>query len=101
MLQSSRACRMRTQSGLGIGEAGALMPLPFVEQRETEMMYGIHCAVWGGITGHRQSMMKGNDGEIATYATREEAENEARNLNISRNGPNAKACFSYSVRELR
>jgi hypothetical protein len=64
------------------------------------MEYRIWCEVWGGATGHREDWLK-DDGNVATFATREEAEAEAAQLNTSANGnPHRKANFSYTVREV-
>ncbi len=58
--------------------------------------YVIHCQVWGGITGHRQSLLKSN-GQVKIFDTIQEAQEEALRLNRSMNGPYAKANFLYEV----
>jgi hypothetical protein len=62
------------------------------------MKYNISCEVWGGITGHRSSLLKA-DGQIAEYDDVFLAGAVAVGLNTKMNGPNAKATFRYSVVE--
>ena len=61
-------------------------------------MYVIHCYVSGGVTGTREGLLKDND-QVKRFDTYEVAEKEAEALNQSRNGPNARAFFSYTVRK--
>ena len=61
--------------------------------------YGVWCEVFGGVTGFRHNWLKSND-EVCKFAEYEEAEEEARLLNMKMNGPNARAYFSYSARLL-
>lgn len=60
--------------------------------------YLILCRVWGGITGSREAYLKRN-GELAIFASREEAQAEAARLNSKMNGPYAVASFHYSIEE--
>jgi hypothetical protein len=59
------------------------------------MNFYILCSVSGGVTGHRQALLKEN-GRIKSFSTREEAAEEATRLmkNVS---PYATASFSYRV----
>lgn len=59
-------------------------------------MWNIHCEVWGGVTGHRGSLLKFND-EIIRFDTKEAAEAEAMRLNEKVNNPNSKATFLYTA----
>jgi hypothetical protein len=62
--------------------------------------FGIWCEVFGGVTGHRQSWLK-HCGELARFASRAQAEQEAARLNAATNGnPHRTASFSYIVRPL-
>ena len=63
-------------------------------------MFHVHCHVWGGVTGDRQSLLKDN-GVVIEFATREEAEERARFLNVSMNNRHAVACFEYHVQETK
>lgn len=64
------------------------------------MRYGVWCAVWGGVTGHRESWLKERD-RIREFSTLTEAACCAADLNQRTNGnPYRKANFSYTVRSL-
>ena len=60
-------------------------------------MFGVWCEVYG-MLGHRAAWLKEN-GEIVRYATREEAEAEAKRSNDS-TADNPRASFYYSARAL-
>ncbi len=62
------------------------------------MPYRIRCEVSGGVTGHRVSVLKEN-GKVAEFRHREEAEKVARRLNIDANTVATRAVFSYTVIE--
>jgi hypothetical protein len=62
-------------------------------------MYGIWCEVSGGVTGYRAAWMK-CDGKRLEFATREEAEKEARTQRTAMMHRNSIANFSYTAREL-
>jgi hypothetical protein len=49
------------------------------------MSYRIWSEVSGGVTGSRAGWLIGSDGKVAEYATREEAEGQARELERSCN----------------
>lgn len=60
--------------------------------------WGVWCEVWGGVTGAREAWLK-NDGKIAAFATREEAETEARHLNDKMASSRSRASFRYTARQ--
>jgi hypothetical protein len=60
-------------------------------------MWNIHCEVWGGVTGHRMSLLKDSEGNVAVFDTKESAEDKARELNEYANGPHKTCNFSYTV----
>jgi hypothetical protein len=63
------------------------------------MTYGIWCVVSGGVTGRREAWLK-QDGEIAVFEDRAEAEALAAHYNAQTNGnPYRTASFSYTVRD--
>ena len=62
-------------------------------------MYHIHCRVWGGMFGSRQSLLKA-EGVVMVFETREEAEERARFLNIQMNNAHAVACFEYQAKAI-
>lgn len=62
------------------------------------MFYEIECEVSGGVTGCRTGMLKGPDGEVAQFETREEAEAKAAQLTADRNGnPYRTTTYRYTV----
>jgi hypothetical protein len=60
--------------------------------------WGVWCEVWGGIMGSREAWLK-NDDKIATFATHEEAEAEARRLNDKMASSRSLALFRYTARQ--
>jgi hypothetical protein len=60
-------------------------------------IWGVWCEVWGGVTGSREAWLKA-DGKVATFATKEEADAEARDQN-NRTANNPRASFRYSARQ--
>ena len=44
------------------------------------MIYRVMCRVSGGVTGTREALLMDRDGEARGFATREEAEAEAKRL---------------------
>ena len=54
----------------------------------------------GGTTGTRGAWLKKTGDEVAEFATREEAEEEATRLEHEMNSPSAKASFVYRAVEL-
>jgi hypothetical protein len=65
---------------------------------KTTATWGVWCEVWGGVTGRRTAWLRHND-TIAEYATREEAEAEARRC-MDGLSPYRKAEFRYTAREM-
>lgn len=63
------------------------------------MTFMIECKVSGGVTGYRCALLKGADGQIAEYDSREDAQEIANRFNVSMNGPNRTASFRYTVVE--
>lgn len=63
------------------------MPMP-------EMLYVVRCRVSGGVTGTREGTLKGKDGKIVVFETREEAAAEAQ-LQLDSLSPHVKAKFEY------
>ena len=61
-------------------------------------MYIIRCRVSGGVTGTRESVVKGKDGNVVRFATREEAEQKAAEYRRSV-GRYSTADFRYWVDE--
>jgi hypothetical protein len=60
------------------------------------MTYIIRCKVSGGVTGTRESVCKGRNGEVLEYATKDEAAAQAKAWADSRNGnPYRTASFWY------
>ena len=57
-------------------------------------MYNIQCDVWGGVTGHRTSLLVA-EGKIVTFDTLEGAEKEAARLTAYMNGGYGSASFKY------
>ncbi len=62
------------------------------------MMFVIHCEVWGGVTGHRQSLLKSKN-EVVTFDTLEAAEKEARRMGQAANSGFRSCSFSYRAEE--
>jgi hypothetical protein len=62
-------------------------------------MYVIHCLVFGGLTGTRESFLKAANGEIRRFTTYEDAATEAARLNSRSNV--GRAHFQYSVSEVQ
>lgn len=62
------------------------------------MTYYIRCRVSGGVTGTREALLK-RDGRVQTFASREDASNEAVRLQREMNSPSATATFQYWVEE--
>lgn len=58
----------------------------------------IVCGVSGGVTGSRTGILRDKDGEVFRM-TKEEAETEAKRLREKMNHPNARARYTYDVRE--
>lgn len=65
---------------------------------EYQVAWGVWCVVWGGVTGHREAWAKHN-GKRVEFATRSEAEAEAKRLRASITG-HGLASFSYNAREI-
>ncbi len=59
-------------------------------------MFNINCEVWGGVTGHRSSVLK-DCGLVVEFHTLEEAETEAERLTKAMNGGYATASFRYTA----
>lgn len=62
------------------------------------MRFRIFCSVDGGVMGYRESYVKGEDGQVRTFDTHEEAEAEAAECRaaVGKFGP---ARFTYRVEE--
>lgn len=63
------------------------------------MSWGVWCEVWGGVTGSRSAWQKGKDGSPEAFATRELAEEAAkeRRRNLS---PFRTAEFRFTAKEM-
>ncbi len=64
------------------------------------MRWIVMCRVSGGVTGTRQAPLKGRDGDVRDFETREAAADEARRLNREMNGPYGAARFTYWPEEV-
>lgn len=64
------------------------------------MKFRIWCEVWGGVTGSRCAWMTDARGQIVEFDRREDAQEEADECNRTANGPNARASFEYTVKEV-
>jgi hypothetical protein len=60
--------------------------------------FGVWCRVSGGVTGTREAWLTAADGSIMVFPTEDEASGRALYLNLKRNGPNARASFSYTAK---
>ena len=58
----------------------------------SHIQFIIACSVSGGVTGYRESTVKGKDGAVKFFATRDEAETEAARLRDTM-GKNSPATF--------
>lgn len=63
-------------------------------------MFVIHCEVWGGVTGHRQSLLKHNN-VVIKFDTLESAEREANRMNQAANSGFRSCSFSYRAEEMK
>lgn len=61
-------------------------------------MFVIHCEVWGGVTGHRQSLLKKNN-KVVEFETRVAAETEARRMGQAARSGFRSCFFSYRAEE--
>lgn len=68
-------------------------------REENKTMFGIWCTVSGGITGHRTSWLK-IEGQVQEYASFQEADAIAADLERRANSQNAVANFRYQPRPL-
>ena len=59
-------------------------------------MFNINCEVWGGVTGHRSSVLK-DCGIVVEFETLKEAEAEAERLTKAMNGGYGSASFDYKA----
>ncbi len=59
-------------------------------------MFNIQCDVWGGVTGHRTSLLK-DCGVVLTFGTLEAAEEEAARRTKFMNGGYGSASFDYKA----
>lgn len=57
----------------------------------------IRCRVSGGLTGDREALLKGDDGQVETFATQAEAAARARDLTARMNHERSTARFTYTV----
>lgn len=63
------------------------------------MRFIIWCRVSGGVTGTREAVLKGKDGQTVFFETKTDAEDEAARLNDSMNNDRSRARFAYWVEE--
>lgn len=61
----------------------------------SEVRWNIQATVWGGVTGFRQSLLKGEGGEVVSFTDPVAAQTEATRLSKMMNHERAKANFSY------
>ncbi len=59
-------------------------------------MFNIQCDVWGGVTGHRTSLLI-DCGKTVVFDTLEEAKAEATRLTAYMNGGYGSASFKYEA----
>jgi len=63
-------------------------------------MFYVMCQVSGGVTGTRQGLLKGENGQVVEFETRDAAEKEACRLSGKMNSGHGCAFFRYWVEEV-